>query len=109
MRHKELVSELGGSAILILASGLWAYFALRGIKEPLILHFSSYTGINQIGTLGNLLGVSVTGLVLIIINTLIVREVEVRDKALARIIGLSTLFFSVLIFIGFAAIISVNS
>lgn len=109
LRYKEIILEFTLSALFVSGGAVWAYFALRGIKEPLILHFSSYTGINQIGTLSNLLGVAWTGAVIVALNAMIASALELRHKPLARAVGLTTIFLSALLFIGFVAIISVNS
>jgi uncharacterized membrane protein len=107
--EQELWSVFGASEMLIIAAAVWAYEALHGIHEPLILHFSSYTGINQIGTLSDLLGVAATAAVLMGVNTVLMSLLVKREGTLFRFLALSTLFIAVLIFIAFMAIISVNS
>lgn len=109
LRYKELILEMGASLLLVLGGALWSWLTLRGIKEPLIIHFSSYTGINQIGSLSDLLAISVTAAIIIFLNAAVGWELEHRHKPLARMVGLTTLFLAALLFIGFVAIISVNS
>ncbi len=109
IRYKEILLEFAWSAVFVLGGTAWTYFGLRGVREPLILHFSSYTGINQIGGLGNLLAVCGTAALLVAGNCFLAAALEERRPVWARVVGLSTLFFSVLLFIGLAAIISVNS
>ena len=96
------------SLILVLGSSLWAYGALRKIHGPIIVHFSSLGGIDQIGEIWDLLRIGVLGLVVISINFFIAFELEERDWFLGKLTAAVTVFLSLLIFIGFAAIISVN-
>lgn len=96
------------SFLLILGGSLWAYFALRGTSQPLILHFNDLAGITRIGNAASFLGVGFIGLFGAVINFIIALELEARDKFLARLLAAATLFMGVLLFVGFAAIISVN-
>lgn len=113
MRNKILKSKIVNSAFLVsslfVAGGmLWAYFALRGIASPLILHFNNILGINQIGSLADLLRFGGTGLVFVLVNFFLALELEGRDAFLGKLLAATTLFFGILLFVGFAAIISVN-
>ena len=96
------------SFILILGGTLWAYFALRGIAQPLILHFNDLVGINQTGGVADLLQIGATGIVFVLINFFLTLELEERNVFLGKLLAAATLFLSILIFIGFAVIISVN-
>jgi hypothetical protein len=97
------------SALFTLAGPVWAWFTLRGIREPLILHISTYTGINQIGRVKELLALGATGLVLVLTNGLLAFALDPREPALSKLVALITLFLALLLFIGFMATISVNS
>lgn len=96
------------SLILVLGGWLWAFFALRKVSQPLILHFSEQVGINQVGYAGDLAKVGVFGLVVLIVNFLISSELEERERFLGRLTSLVTVFLAILIFIYFTAIIGVN-
>lgn len=87
---------------------MWAYSALRDVQGPLIIHFNNFVGINQIGSLTVLLGVGAVGAVAVLINFFIALELEARDRFLGKLVVAATLLFSILLFISFAAIISVN-
>ncbi len=105
----RVVSAAFALSFLFVAGGwLWAYIAMRKINQPLILHFNNYVGITQIGDLADLTYPGILGLVVIFINFLIAFNLEERDWFLGKLMAAATLFFSILIFIGFAAIISVN-
>jgi hypothetical protein len=113
MKHLSIRKELDlafiTSLVLVLTSLALAYFSLKGIHQPLILHFSTYTGINQIGRLGDLLTFGITAIVIVGINTMLAFALKDRALILSRLIALVTIFLAVLLFIGFMAIISVNS
>lgn len=96
------------SFIFVLGGTLWAYFALRGVSGPLILHFNNLAGINQIGGLAELIWMGVTGLTIVVISFRVALELEARDWFLGKLLAATTLLVGILIFIGFAAIISVN-
>jgi len=105
----KLVSAIFAACLaLVLGGPIWAYFALRGANTPLIIHFSDWAGINQTGGLADLLWVGVTGIVIVVVNFFIALELEARDWFWGKLLASATLFFALLIFIGFAAIISVN-
>ncbi|MBI3589693.1 MAG: hypothetical protein HY093_04780 [Candidatus Liptonbacteria bacterium] len=96
------------SLVFVLGGWLWAYLALRTISLPLIIHFSNISGINQVGYAWDLAKVGLFGILVVMVNFLIAYELELRDKFLAKLASAFTLFLSILIFIYFAAIISVN-
>jgi len=105
----RIVSAAFALCFLFVAGGwLWAYIAFRNINQPLILHFNNYAGITRIGDLADLTYPGILGLVVIFINFLIAFNLEERDWFLGKLMAAATLSFSILIFIGFAAIISVN-
>jgi hypothetical protein len=108
LKHKLLVAFFSLSLILVVGGGLWAWGALRHISQPLILHFNDKVGINQTGTVFDLLKVSAVGLVATLVNTLISAALVEREKFFSFFVAGGTLLINILIFIGFAAIISVN-
>lgn len=90
------------------AATIWTYVATKNVGGPIVVHFNNVSGINQIGTFVDLLLVGVTSAVAVIINFFLALELEKRDLFLGKIVAAATLFLSILIFIAFAAIISVN-
>lgn len=72
------------------------------------MHFNNFSGITQIGDLSGLVWVGVGAMAAILVNFLIVLELEERDKFLGKLATAAALIFGLLIFIGFAAIISIN-
>ena len=98
------------SASLAFVAGgwFWAWSALGGIQGPLILHFSDYTGINQIGGMADIHGIGATGLMVIIVNFVLVRALRAGELRWAKLLAGTTLFMAALLFMALAAIISVN-
>ncbi|OGY98449.1 MAG: hypothetical protein A2855_00025 [Candidatus Liptonbacteria bacterium RIFCSPHIGHO2_01_FULL_57_28] len=96
------------AAVFAAAGWLWAWFVLRTIDGPLILHFSDYTGINQIGGLAEIHGVGATGVVIVALNYFLARQLQAGEPRWAKLLAGTTLFLAVLLFAALAAIISVN-
>ena len=94
--------------VLVIGSWIKAYFALRNVSQPLVVHFTSAAGINQTGNLKDLAAVGIFGLVALILDFVISLELDERDSFLGKITAAAGLFLAALIFIGFSAIISVN-
>jgi hypothetical protein len=108
LKNKVPLALFAASFILIATSWWWAYRALHLITQPLIIHFNSREGINQIGSIGDLTGMAVLSVVILIVNLYIFLELGKRDQFWAVLLACSTLLYSALIFRGFAAIIGVN-
>jgi hypothetical protein len=113
MLHKILKFRLVGvlfaaSLAFVLGGTIWAYFVLRGTNTPLIIHFNDISGISQTGGVTDLLWFGLTGVVVVAVNFFISLELEARDWFWGKLLAVATLLFALLIFIGFAAIISVN-
>ena len=96
------------SFVFVMGGWIWAFLELGKIKDPLIIHYSQEIGIDQVGYAGDLAKVGVFGLVILLINFIISGELEQKDRFLSRLTSAVTVFIGILIFIYFAAIISVN-
>jgi len=107
-KFKITSALFGASFALILGGTLWAYGALRSVKGLLILHYSNTSGIDYIGSFEELFKISAIGAIAICMNFILALELEERDMFLARLLAGASVFIGLLIFIGFAAIISVN-
>lgn len=95
-------------ALFVAGGWFWAWSALSGIHSPLILHFSDYTGINQIGGMADIHGLGATGAVMIFLNFILARTLRPKEPRWAKLLSGATLFLAVLLFMALAAIISVN-
>lgn len=107
IRRKFLTLTFIASFSLIIAGFLWALFALRNIEQPLIVHFTAFT-ITETGTLLDLFVIDLLAAMAAGVNFFLAFELEKREKLLGRLAATVTLFISLLIFIGFKVIISVN-
>lgn len=96
------------SLLAVLSGWIWAYFALRSVSGPLILQYQSALGINQVGYAGELARVGVFGFLVVAVNFLISTQLEERVPFWGGVASFMTVFLGILIFIYFAAIISVN-
>lgn len=94
--------------VLVLGGWVWAYEALKAIHQTLIIHFNNYAGIDQVGSVANLIPIGVFGIVLTFVNWFISLSLMRTAPTLGKVMTFITLFFDVLIFIVFAAIIGVN-
>lgn len=107
-RYKWNNISLGISLALVFGGWLWAYLKLRMIEVPVVILYDSIQGVKMAGEVGEFLKVLVFGLLVVIINFFIAAELEERSRFWARVCSIFTVFLSVLIFIYFAAIVSVN-
>ncbi len=107
-KHKIPNLVLVVSLTLVLGGWAWSYFDLKTISDPLVIHYSQGVGIDQVGYAGDLAKVGIFGMVVILINFLIAVELEQKERFLGRLTSGVTLLLGLLIFIYFAAIISVN-
>lgn len=104
-----MVSLACAAGLVFVAGGLlWAYFALRRVGSPIVLHFNNFFGINQIGDISELFYMGITGIVAILVDLAIALELEARDRFWGKFLAVAALAFGILIFIAFAVIISVN-
>lgn len=103
-----MAAAFGVSFVLVAGGWLWAWLYLREIDQTLILHFNDRVGINLVGKPGDLAGFGVLALIAVVINSILALALEERDWFLGKLLAAATLAFAALIFIGFAAIISVN-
>ena len=120
VRLARAVSILSAGAFMLsLGGGLWAYFALRGAATApgamqgaggtqVILHWNDLSGITSAGGLGAVVFMAIFGVAASLLNFAIALELDARDRFLGKLVAAATFAFAVLLFIAFAAIISVN-
>ena len=96
------------SLTLVLSGWLWAYFSLKSIPSPYVLGFAKNLGVTKLGDLQDLSAAGAVAMISVLLNFMLAFELETKSKFLAKLLTFSTLTFAALIFIGFAAIISVN-
>ncbi|MDO8601948.1 MAG: hypothetical protein Q7R62_02385 [bacterium] len=98
---------LAAFVVLVAALGM-AYVQLAEHDALLILHFDGYRGIDFLGSKFDVFNIIFLGIGITILNYLLARGIYRRSAVLAQIIAGATVFFSLLIFIAVAVIISVN-
>ncbi len=105
LKYKLVSSIFFVSFAFVLGGALWSYSTLRGYSY-IILHYAG--NINQYGNVWDLLRVGALGLGVLLLSYWMALDLEERDWFLGKLLAAGVLFFSILLFIGFAAIISVN-
>ncbi|MEK7507823.1 MAG: hypothetical protein AAB602_01940 [Patescibacteria group bacterium] len=108
LKSKVLSAIFLASFGFVSAAVIWAYAATKNIDGLIVVHFNNSAGISQAGTFLDLFLIGITGAVMVVVNFILALELEARDFFLGKIVAAATLFFSILIFIAFATIISVN-
>ncbi len=107
-KARQLVSIVSGLAFLIILIGQALLFStFRDHSGPLVIHYTR-DGIDQFGTLAQVLGYGVIGWVVVGINYAIALELEYRDWFWGKFVAAVTLGLSILLFTVFQAIITVN-
>ncbi len=107
-RFKITSAAFLASLALVLSGWLWAYFSLSSLPPPYILRFVGNVGVTQLGDFWDLSAAGAVAVTAVLLNFILAFELETKAKFLAKLLTFSTLTFAALIFIGFAAIISVN-
>jgi len=109
MKHKAVGAACLGATVITLGGFLWAYFALRNTGGgSLVLHFNDMNGVTEIGNLWGIISMGILGIAIMVVNFFIAIELEERDHFLGKIVAVASFFFAVLLFIAFAAILSMN-
>ncbi|MFA6354493.1 MAG: hypothetical protein WCX12_02300 [Candidatus Paceibacterota bacterium] len=96
------------AVVLVFGGWLWAFIALKDVKQDIIINFESLEEINGVGSFADLSKVGFFGLIVTLINFLIATELEKRDRFWGRFTAGAMVFVGALIFIYFVAIILVN-
>lgn len=96
-----------GFAILLLALFLVVFRIDHGDKF-MILHFDAYRGIDLFGSVKVLYNLWTIALLMVLVNYFLASVIYVRDRFLAHVLGLGTLFLSALLLVAISVIILVN-
>ena len=109
IKRNKLVSGLiAASAAFILAGFAWAIASFDAAKGPFILHFNDLAGITSVGGMSIVVFAGAFGIVVVLINGCLAFEFAERNAFFGKLVAVLTLVFAVLLFIAFAAILSVN-
>ena len=107
-KHGLVSGLLAAAAVFIIAGFIWALVSLEKVIGPLVLHFNDLQGITATGNIGTIIFGGALGVVVVLMNGCLALEFEERNPFLGKLIAVLTLVFAILLFIAFAAILSVN-
>ena len=107
-KHMLVSCLLMASAAFVLGGFVWALAALQKPSSLLALHFNDLQGITAVGGMGIVIFGGVFGIVVVLVNSGLALELEERNPFFGTLTAVLTLVFAVLLFIAFAAILSVN-
>jgi len=103
------VSGISITSIVLAVTGfIWAMVALGRAQGPFIVHFNDLQRITAIGSVGVIVFMGIFGIVAILLNGFLALEFQGRNQFLGALTAALTLAFAILLFIAFAAILSVN-
>jgi len=109
MKHKAVGAACLAAIAIALGGFLWAYFGLRGaVGVPLVVHFNDMNGITDVGDLRDIASIGILGIIVTVVDFFIAMELEERDLFLGKVVAVASVFFAVLLFIAFAAILGIN-
>jgi len=108
LKDKYLRVVAGISIFIWLLTGIIFYSWFNLSSGNLILHFNAYNGIDFLGSQGDIFGILLSGLVIILINMYLSNFMYNRERFLSYIFSFANLVVSILILIVINVIISVN-
>lgn len=107
-KYKLVSGLLAVSFGLVLAGFLWAMLSLTRENGLLTLHFNDLQKITAVGGTGLVVFMGIFGIIAVLLNSCLALEFEGRNPFFGKLTAVLTLVFAVLLFISFAAILSVN-
>jgi hypothetical protein len=107
-KHRLVSVLIAASAVFVLGGFVWALLSLEKVSGPLVLHFNDLAGIVAVGSINAIVFGGIFGIAVVFINGCLAVEFEARNPLFGKLIAVLTLVFAVLLFIAFAAILSVN-
>jgi len=107
-RHRLISVLLILSLILVAGGFFWAWFSLGRTGSPIIVHFDDLYGITTTTGRGIIVFAGIFGLAMVLVNASLAFEFEERSSLFGKLTAILTLALAILLFIAFAAILSVN-
>jgi len=107
-KHRLVSGLLAASAVFVLAGFIRAMTSFEKTSRPFVLHFNDLQGITSVGGIGIPVFAGVFGIAVVFLNGSLALEFEERNAFFGKLTAVITLAFAILLFIAFAAILSVN-
>lgn len=107
-KYKWVSAMIGAALALVLIGFIRAVASSTGHRTALILHFNDLQGITASGGVGTFIFMGIFGVAAILVNAALSFELEARHSFFGKITAAGALTFAILLFIAYAAIISVN-
>lgn len=108
LEHRVASLAFMASFLMVFGGWIWTWIELKGISQPLIIHFNEYMGITKTGSFTDVSWLGVFGISAVLVNFLIALEMEKRGWFWGKFMSLANIFLATLIFIGFLVIMNVN-
>jgi len=105
-KYLRVVSAI--SLLILLLTGLIFYAQINSSAKLLIIHFNANKGADFWGSRGDVFGILISGLIIILINLFLSDFLYHRERFLSYIFSFANLVVSILILITINVIISVN-
>lgn len=96
------------SFLLMLTGFFLAYIHLIDSDRPLIIHFDVFQGIDFFGVRNDVFTIILIAFTVILINLFLAIAIFERERFLSYILIIAGLFFSLLVLIAVAIIVSIN-
>ncbi len=107
MKYRLVSALCGGALFVVLLGHALVFYYLHSAGQLIVVHYTRQ-GIDQFGSIWQVLSYGIVAWSIIIINFLIALELEERDWLWGKVVAGMTLGLAILLFISFQAIISVN-
>lgn len=100
-------SFLASFILLAISFGV-AFINMDNMSNVLVIHLDSYKGIDFFGDKNDILSILAFGALVIALNGILANTLYLRERFLSYVLAFSSALFSLLIFMGILAIISIN-
>ena len=107
-RYSYLTILFGIAMVTLVVAFSIFYVRLADVEHLLVIHFESLRGVDFLGSKSEITGVLASGLALVLINFLVAAFLHNRSRLFSYLIGVMTIFISLLILLTISVIISVN-
>ena len=108
LKQKVILSLFILSFVLLFLSLVLFSIKSGGLSSPLILHFDDFRGIDWFGEKTDVLWIWFTGLVALLINSILSRTVFYKERFLSYLFLGSNVLIAFLILVFISVVISVN-